>query len=509
MKVASIIAMILIAAGPAQAQSVHVGSKKFTESVILGEVLALLATDANAEVEHLREMGGTRLLFDALCRGDIDAYVEYTGTLTQEVFAGQGIRDESALQSAVAASGLVMSDALGFNNTYAIGMLKEQAHALGIATISDLQQHPSLALGLTNEFMDRGDGWPALRRRYALPQNARGLDHDLAYVALANGSIDAMDLYTTDAEIEYYDLAMLEDDLRHFPEYHAVVLYRADLQDRAPRVVEALRRLGGSIDAATMVRLNRAAKIDRQQEATIAAAFLRDHLDVDVHVEVDNIAQRVWQRSTEHLWLVTLSMIAAIVVSIPLGILAFRVPRWGQMILGVAGIVQTIPALALLVLLMTALAALRPLLEGIIEVQALGATPAIIALFLYSVLPILRNTVAGLQGIPHSQQETAVALGLSSRDRLRRIELPLASPTILAGIKTAAVINIGFATLGALIAAGGYGQPILTGIRLNDHGLILEGAIPAAVLAIVAQGLFELAERFVVPRGMRGGLAKS
>jgi osmoprotectant transport system permease protein len=127
------------------------------------------------------------------------------------------------------------------------------------------------------------------------------------------------------------------------------------------------------------------------------------------------------------------------------------------------------------------------------------------ALFLYSLLPITRNTHAGLVGIAEPIRQSALALGLGTGDRLLRIELPLAAPLILAGIKTAAVINVGTATLGALIGAGGYGQAILTGIRLDDVGLILEGAIPAAVLALVVQYGFEWAERSVVPRGLRLG----
>jgi osmoprotectant transport system permease protein len=133
----------------------------------------------------------------------------------------------------------------------------------------------------------------------------------------------------------------------------------------------------------------------------------------------------------------------------------------------------------------------------------LGYPQAVVALFLYSLLPIVRNTYTGLRGISPQLQESAVALGLPPLVRLCRIELPLASRTILAGVKTAAVINVGFATLGGFIGAGGYGEPIFTGIRLNDYGVILEGAVPAAVLALLVQGLFELVDRMVVPKGLR------
>ncbi len=132
-----------------------------------------------------------------------------------------------------------------------------------------------------------------------------------------------------------------------------------------------------------------------------------------------------------------------------------------------------------------------------------GTATAIAALFLYSLLPIVRNTHTGLVGIDAALIDSADALGLPAGARLRLVELPLALPAILAGIKTSAVINIGTATLGALIGAGGYGQPILTGIRLDDMGLILEGAVPAAGLAIIAQLGFDALERRLVPKGLR------
>jgi osmoprotectant transport system permease protein len=344
--------------------------------------------------------------------------------------------------------------------------------------------------GFSNEFMDRGDGWPALRSAYGLPQtDVRGLQHDLAYRALESDDIHAMDLYSTDAEIEYYGLRALIDDLEHFPTYHAVLIYRPDLKARAPHVVAALRRLQGAIDSGTMTGMNKRVKIDRVSEARVAADFLDSAFGLSSPVVEITVAGRLLRRTREHLTLVVLSLAAAILIAVPLGILAARHERLGQMILGVAGVIQTIPALALLVLM--------------IPVLGTGKLPAICALFLYSLLPIVRNTYTGLTDIPQHMRESAEALGLPRGVRLRLIELPLASRSILAGIKTSAVINVGFATLGAFIGAGGYGQPILTGIRLDDMNLVLQGAVSAAVLALLVQGLFELSERVLVPRGLR------
>jgi len=195
------------------------------------------------------------------------------------------------------------------------------------------------------------------------------------------------------------------------------------------------------------------------------------------------------QTSIEHIKLVMLSLGLAVLLAIPLGVLAARLKRLGQVVIGLTGILQTVPSLAMFVFM--------------IPVFGIGTWPAIAALFLYSLLPIVRNTHAGLVGIAPELRESAAAMGLPRGVRLRRIELPLATRSILAGIKTAAVINVGTATLAALIGAGGYGQPILTGIRLDNISLILEGAIPAAILALLAQGVFEGIERWLTPRGLR------
>lgn len=469
---------------------VTVGSKKFTESVILGEIASHLLRHEGSPAEHRRELGGTRILFHALEQGEIDLYPEYTGTIRQEILHGEAVAGEAAMARALRERGIAVTAPLGFNNTYAIGMRPELADSLGIESISDLRDHADLRVGLTNEFLNRNDGWPSLKRHYRLPQHdVRGLDHDLAYRALSAGDIDLMDLYSTDAEIAYYGLRVLRDDRRHFTDYDALFLYREELARTHPGVVAALERLAGRFDETRMRRLNAAAKIDGLSEARVAAGFLERQLGIGVEVRQHGLSERLWRRTREHLFLVGVALAAGLLVAVPLGIAAYKLPRLSPWILGVVGIIQTIPSLALLVFMI-------PLL-------GIAAPPAIAALFLYSLLPMVRNTHAGLSGLPRSLHESAEALGLSGRGRLFAIELPLASRSILAGIKTSAVITIGFATLGALIGAGGYGQPILTGIRLNDHALILEGAVPAAGLAIAAQLLFDLAERVAIPRGLR------
>ena len=490
LKLTAVFLVACVATNAASAQEVRIGSKAFTESVILGEMIAHLARDQGANVRHHKQLGGTRVLWDALLAGEIDIYPEYTGTLTNEIFSNKSLNNEDQLREELYRLGLEMTETIGFNNTYAIGMLDARATTLGVTKISDLRKHPELSFGFGNEFMERGDGWPSLRAHYQLPHtDVVGLDHDLAYRGLKAGDIDAMDVYTTDAAIAFYRLRVLEDDLRHFPVYNAVLVYRDEWGKKAPTIVRAIDRLEGSISEKEMVRVNSRVKLEGLNESDAAAEFISEHFDIVSETQKINWLESLLKNTYEHLKLVGISLSAALVVALPLGIISARRRNIGQIILSIVGIIQTIPSLALFVFM--------------IPLVGIGGPPAMLALFLYSLLPIVRNTHAGLTGIPADIIESGRAIGLPSRARLRLIEIPLASATILAGIKTSAVINVGTATLGALIGAGGYGQPILTGIRLDNIGLILSGAVPAAVLALLVQGAFEAAEKSIVPKGLR------
>ena len=481
---------------------VRIGSKSFTESVILGDLLSHLARDAGAQVEHRSELGGTQVLWKALVQGDIDAYVDYTGTIREELLAesikqGVEIHSEGDMREAMAKLKVVMSDRIGFNNTYALGMRESVAEPLKITKISDLRSHPDVKLGISDEFMERKDGWRQLAAKYRLPQtDIRTMDHNLAYRGLEHNSIQVTDLYTTDAEIEFYRLRTLEDDQGFFPTYYAMVLMRDDLPTRAPKVAEAIRKLENTINSEEMASMTAGVRLDRQLESNVAAEFLNKKLgmslplqSVGAGAEWKRFFARLGKTTLEHMFLVAVSLSLAIATAIPLGILSARNDTAGQTILGIVGVIQTLPSMALLVFM--------------IPLFGLGAVPAIAALFFYSLLPIVRNTYAGLTQIPKVTIESAEVLGLDSAARLRLVELPLALPSILAGIKTAAVINVGTATIGAFIGAGGYGAPILTGIRLSSIPLILQGAVPAAVLALIVQfGFSHLEKRFVSP-GLR------
>ena len=470
-------------------EQVKVGSKKFTENVILGEIATQLIRSQNADAVHIRELGGTRILWNALLKGDIDVYPDYTGTIIEVILAGEKVANDN-LKEKLLQHGIGIIYPLGFSNTYAIRMKKQDAKKLRVEKTSDLRNYPELKFGFTNEFMDRNDGWRGLQKFYHLPQtNVNGLDHDLAYRGLTSGSIDVIDLYSTDAEINYYNLKVLKDDLHYFTEYQAVLLYRKDLGKHFLNVVEALQKLTNTIPESLMIKMNSEVKIEGRSEEEVAAQFIKEIFSIEANFVESTFWSHLWHNTKEHLFLVLISLWAAILVSIPLGIFSYKNEKLGKVILSATGIIQTIPSLALLVFMI-------PLL-------GIGSGPAICALFLYSLLPIIRNTFTGLEDIPTSIKESAIVLGLSPFSILNKIELPLASRSILAGIKTSAVINVGTATLGALIGAGGYGQPILTGIRLDNVALILEGAVPAALLALIVQWMFDLSEKVIVPKGLR------
>jgi osmoprotectant transport system substrate-binding protein/osmoprotectant transport system permease protein len=474
---------LLAVALPAHADTLVIGSKRFTESYILGEVLKR-QVQGTTEAEHKPGLGNTGIVFNALRSGAIDLYPEYTGTIAKEILKLDGPSSIEDLNRLLAKDGLAAGVPLGFNNTYALAMREDQAQKLGVRSLSDLARHPDIRLGLSQEFLGRADGWPGLKAAYRLPQpTPQGLDHGLAYEAIAAGKIDVMDVYTTDAKIGRYALRVLEDDRKFFPRYDAVILYRENVPKRFPEAWAALKKLEGRIDARAMIRMNAAAELDKRSFAEAAALLeggakeMRERRFVDVLFGPD-----FWRLTGQHLMLVFASLAASIALGVPLGMIAAKLPRTGQLILGAVGVIQTIPSLALLAFL-------------IVLLGTIGTAPALVALFLYALLPIVQNTCTGLIGIARGMRQAALALGLGTADRVRLIEVPLALPSILAGVKTSAVINVGTATIAAFIGAGGYGERIASGLALNDTATLLAGAIPAAALALVIQGAFELGER--------------
>jgi osmoprotectant transport system permease protein len=479
----ALLALVLALGAPAAQAGgkVVVGSKRFTESYILGEIVTQTLVAAGTPAEHRQGLGNTGILEQALAAGAVDIYPEYTGTIVRELLKREGNPTLEELNAWLAPRGLKAAVPLGFNNTYALAMREEQAAQLGVARISDLAGLPAGALrfGLSHEFLVRADGWPALKSAYRLPfAPGPGIDHGLAYDAIAAGQVDLIDVYSTDAKVGRLKLRVLADDLGSFPKYDAVLLMRAGFDPRA------LQQLAGRIDEPKMIAMNAEAELDGLAFAEVARRFLAGQSGAkDRQRFVDRLfAPDLARLAGQHLLLVFGSLVMALAVGVPLGVLAWMRPRIASLLLGAVGVLQTVPSLALLAFLIAA-------------VGAIGFVPALIALFVYALLPIVRNTHAGLVAVPEGLRLAACALGLTRMQALVAIELPLALPTLWAGAKTAAVINVGTATVAAFIGAGGFGERIVAGLAVNDGGAMLAGAVPAALLALVVQWAFDAVER--------------
>ena len=479
-------------AAAADPLTLHVGSKRFTESYILGEILTQTAA-SSGKAEHRQGLGNTAIVLSALQTGEIDVYAEYLGTIEREILKHATPAGIGQIRRELAALGLGVAVPLGFNNTYALAL---RGNANGPTRLSELASAPALKFGLSHEFLGRADGWPGLAQRYGLPQHPRGLDHGIAFQALTEGQVDVIDIYSTDAKISALGLQVLIDDRAYFPRYDAMLLYRLDLVQRLPQAWRALQGLQGRISASDMIAMNRAAEIDGVSFANVARNWLASRHSAATSAVAPSIArashslmaklfdENLWPLTRQHITLVLFSVLLACLFGIPLGLLAAYSPRLRQSVLALVGVLQTVPSLALLAMLI-------PLLGRI------GTIPALIALFVYALLPVVRNTCTAMLQVPPGLRMAALALGLERRDRLIYIELPLALPVILAGVKTAAVMSVGTATIAAFIGAGGYGERITIGLALNDNDMLLAGAIPAAVLALLTQILFEIIERCV------------
>jgi len=509
----SIVGALTLMAWAAVAEGLVVGSKNFSESRLLGEIFAqLLEATTGEPVERRFNLAGTAICFRALQAGEIDVYPEYTGTglvtLLEEPAGGsqsevlQRVRSEFRRRW-----DLHWLMPLGFENSYELAVPRAIAERFELTNISELSEIAGeLRAAFGYEFQEREDGLVGLRRVYGLqPGSVAGMQQTLKYEAAGSGRVDLLDVYTTDGLILVHDLVVLEDDRGVFPPYEAAPLVNGESLRREPELFAALLQLGGSLPEARMRELNRRVEVDQEPVEAVATDFL---VSAGLLAEGTGTRQRrstsggrsLWtvlrdnrsellRRTLEHLGLSGLSLLLAALLAIPLGMSLADSPQLAERVVRGVGLLQTIPSIALLAFMI-------PLL-------GVGATPAIAALFLYGLFPILRNTVTGIRGVDTAVAESAEALGMTRAQLLFQVRFPLATPVILAGVRTAAVINVGTATLAAFIGAGGLGQPIVAGLQLNDSAIILSGALPAAALAWGVDGALAVVERAVRPAGLR------
>ncbi|HYH81217.1 MAG TPA: glycine betaine ABC transporter substrate-binding protein [Longimicrobium sp.] len=500
---------------PPASRPVVIASKPFGESYLLAEMFAQMLEASGIRVDRRMGLGATEIAFGALRTGAIDVYPEYTGTGLTAILHEEPTGDAGAVYGRVSREfearwGVRWLPPLGFENTYAIAVRKETARRHGLKTLSDLARaSPQLTAGFTPDFIGRPDGLPGLTTAYGLrPRAVRSLVQAVKYRALAEGAVDVVDGYSTDGMLARYDLAVLEDDRGFFPPYEAAAMVGPRLWREQPRAVAELARLSGRLDVARMRQLNRRVEVDGEPVGRVAGDALREmgllRRDSAPRASAGraaagegSFAGYLWSRRgeltrnvTRHLLLVVVSLLAAVAVAVPAGVALERArPTAAEAAIRGAGVLQTIPGIALLAFMI-------PLL-------GIGVAPALVALWLYSLYPIIRNTYSGVRDAGPEAVEAARALGMSPGQVLRHVRLPLAAPLIMAGIRTAAVITVGTATLAAFIGAGGLGDPIVAGLALTDTRMILSGAIPAALLALLVDALLGLCERRVTPGGLR------
>jgi osmoprotectant transport system permease protein len=482
-----LIAVFVQATAFAANEHVIVGSKAFGESWIIGEAVASNLLGAGVPSEHKRNLGGTQIAYEALHSGDIDLYPEYSGTIQEVILHSAQSLSLDEMRARLRHEGIEISAPLGFDNSYALAVSSALAQRCQLRKISDLATCTAARWGLSHEFLGRADGWPSLREVYGFKAvTPRAMQHELAYEAMRQNSLDVVDVYTTDPQIEDLHLIVLEDDAHFLPKYDAVLLFRSDLMQRFPQALATIDAMSGRIDQRRMRAANAALEHGHALQ-DVASSLLESKVIADSG-DASWLFEVVTQ-TVRHLELVAVSLLFAILMGVPLGVAASHLPRTGALLLSVAAVLQTIPSLALLALL--------------IPLFGVGAVPALVALFLYSLLPIVRNTCTGMMNIPRPLLDSAIVIGLAPAVRLWRIELPLASPVILAGVRTSAVVNVGTATIAAFIGAGGLGSLILQGIALRDTHKILEGAIPTALLALCIDGMFALLSARIIPKGLR------
>lgn len=481
--------LILIFATCINSQTIRVGAKHFNESYILAEIISQLLESNGYKVERNFNLGGTLVCFESLKNNELDIYPEYTGTISEAILK---LNDKPGIyelnEKLKSEQGLEISGSFGFNNTYAFAVKKKTAEKYNLKTISDLRAFPELKTALSYEFIKRKDGWENLAEMYGLKNKPVGIDHGLAYQSLDDGKIELTDVYSTDGEISKYDLVILKDNRNFFPAYLAVPFLRSMLD---PKIKDLVHSLSGTINDSLMRSMNSKVLYENKSFGEVANEFLKNNklIEIGSRYEKKSAADEIIEKTIRHLEITFISLLLAVIIALPLGIFLSAFPLFSKPVLYAAGLLQTIPSIALLAVM--------------IPLFGIGIVPAVIALFLYALLPILRNTTIGIYSVDPVIKKVALGMGLTTWQKLLYVEIPLAMPSIFAGIKTAAVINIGTATLAAFIGAGGLGEFIVTGLALNDTSLILKGAIPAALLAILVEFLFELIEQMYIPKHLK------
>jgi glycine betaine/choline ABC-type transport system substrate-binding protein/ABC-type proline/glycine betaine transport system permease subunit len=537
-----------------------VGGKNFTEQLILSEMTSQYLSSLGYRTVLKNGLGST-LMRTAQINGELDVVWEYTGTslilynhVTDKLDEAQTYQRVKTLDAQRGLAWLNQSD---IDNTYAVAV--PRAKLGDMRTLSDLalrirqnqadgqdKHGTGNQLAMDAEFGGRSDGLRPMLATYGITlprRDIKQMDPGLVYTALKNGQVSAGVVYTTDGRVAGFDLALLADDRHYFAAYRATPVVRQATLNANPALAGQLNALAAKLDTQTMTALNKRVDIDQVSIASVAHDFLvENHLvanavNASVTLATANARNAApssgassplaaaslstlssnastphkaptsgligflksdWRNllrlTLQHIELVALAVGAAILVGVPVGLAMSRVPWLASSMLAVGTVLLTLPSIALFGLMIPVFSRIG---------QGIGTLPAVVAVFLYSLLPIMRNTYLALKHVDPGIREAGTGIGMTLGQRLRYVELPLAIPGIMSGVRMAVVMNIGVMTIAAVIGAGGLGVLILHAISQSNMSKVAVGAVLVSVLAMVMDLLLARLQRALTPKGIQ------
>ena len=441
-----------------------IGAKKFTEGNISAHIVSQLISriDPSQKTRVLENLGGTGIVTAAIKSKEVDIYVDYTGTLINSFKS-----DRRRLEDDLLKEGIYLGPELGFNNSYGLAVGPKSSRL----KISDIKE--SDRIGVSHEFYKRKDGYESLKDHYGFNITPTAVEHSLLYNSLSSDHLDIIEVYTTDAKIRKNNLRVLKDDKKFFPRYDAVVLVNKEfMEDNAELVDSLFTEIEKNIDNNKIMNANYLVEEQGLTYAQAAGHVTKTHVDGSSNELLDILPYFL-----DHFKYLIITVILCVVVGVPLGAISAKSKKMEKWIVGTVSVLQTIPSLALLVFL--------------IPIFGLGEVTTLIALVLYGLLPIVKNTYNGVKNIPTELIEFSDLIQMSKLQKLFIIELPLAKEEILTGVRITSVMTVGLTVIASFIGAGGLGMLIVTGLSLNDTDMILRGAIPSALMALVIEFFFQ------------------
>ncbi len=479
---------------------IRIGGKVFTEQNILVDLIKIYLEDKGYKTQTQKNLGGTFVAYEALKTGNLDLYVEYSGTSYHTIFKQEKIISENDtylwLKERFKKENIYLFQDLGFSNSYALITVQNQNYQ----TMKDLvKDSPNLTIGFEHEFLSRPDGFSNMLKAYDYNfKNPKTMNVGLMYEALKTKQLDVGIGYSTDGRNKAFNLKILEDNLDFFPKYKAAILAKTSVLQNHKNLESELMALSGLITATDMIQMNYEVDALKKSSNLVAKNFLiskgliaysslklsHNFLGLS-YPEIILIKNKL----LEHIEICFIALCFSILIGFSLGVLAFEFKPLKPLVFSFVNLLQTLPSLALFGFL--------------IPFMGIGFWPAMIALILYSILPLVHNVYIGLSEIDLDIIESCQAIGMTKLQILLQVRIPIAMPTLGAGLRTCTAIIIGTATVAAFIGAGGLGELIFQGISSLNHRMILLGAVPAALLALLADTLVHFTMNSLTSKGLK------